>query len=321
MAGMNEINQATDSTLSNPAAKSTPETARLMRLATYASTGVACTLIVAKLVAWLMTDSVSLFATLIDSCLDALASIINLLAVRHALEPADKAHRFGHGKAESLAGLGQATFICGSALFLVLETVNRILHPQPVLSATIGVSVMIFSIVATLGLVLFQSHVIKKSGSTAIKADHLHYKTDLLINGSVIVALLLAVYGWHGFDPLFALGIAAYIFYSAIEIMRESLDHLMDKELPLEDRQKVKEIVHRHPETRGMHDLRTRKSGATQFIQLHLEMDDHLTLIQAHAISDEVEAEIMAAFPDAEVIIHEDPASIDERIAVFADTK
>jgi len=308
------------SPMSNPVAKNTPETARLMRLATYASTGVACTLIVAKLVAWLMTDSVSLFATLIDSCLDALASIINLFAVRHALEPADKAHRFGHGKAESLAGLGQATFICGSALFLVLETFNRFLHPQPLESATVGIGVMVFSIAATLALVMFQSHVVRKSGSMAIKADHLHYKTDLLINGSVIVALLLAVY-WDGFDPLFALGIAAYIFYSAVEIMRESLDHLMDKELPLEDRQKVKDIVHRHPQTRGMHDLRTRKSGTTQFIQLHLEMDDHLTLIEAHCIADEVEADILAAFPDAEIIIHEDPASIDERVAVFADNK
>lgn len=302
-----------------PEARNTPDTAHLMRLATYASTGVACTLIAAKLVAWLMTDSISLFATLIDSCLDALASIINLLAVRHALEPADKAHRFGHGKAESLAGLGQSTFICGSALFLVLEGINRMLHPQVLGSATIGIAVMIFSITATLGLVIFQSHVIKKSGSTAIKADHLHYKTDLLINLSVIVALLLTMYGWNGFDPIFALGIAAYIFYSAMQILRESLDHLMDKELPMEDRQRVKDIVHSHPKTRGMHDLRTRKSGTTQFIQLHLELDDNLPLIEAHRISDEVEANILIAFPDAEVIIHEDPASIDERIAVFVD--
>lgn len=304
-----------------PAAKNTPEAVRLMRLATYASTGVACTLIAAKLVAWLMTDSVSLFATLIDSCLDALASVINLLAVRHALEPADKAHRFGHGKAESLAGLGQSTFICGSALFLVLEGISRIWHPQPVASANVGIAVMVFSIIATLGLVVFQKKVIRKSGSTAIKADHLHYKTDLMINVSVIAALLLAVHGWNGFDPLFALAIAAYIFYSAWEIMREALDHLMDRELPVEDRHRVKDIVQRHPETRGMHDLRTRKSGAKQFIQLHLEMDDNLTLLQAHRISDEVEDEIMAAFPDAEVIIHEDPASISEPQPVFVEPK
>jgi len=302
-----------------PEARHTPETARLMRQATYASTAVASVLIGAKLVAWLMTGSVSMFATLIDSCLDVLASVINLLAVRHALEPADKMHRFGHGKAESLAGLGQATFICGSALFLVLETINRLLHPQPMTDAAVGIGVMVFSIVATLGLVIFQSYVIRKSGSTAIKADHLHYKTDLLINGSVIAALLLAEYGWHGFDPLFAMGIAAYIFYSSVAIMRESLDHLMDKELPPEDRQRVKDIVFHHPEARGMHDLRTRKAGTKQFIQLHLEMDDNLTLTQAHRISDEVEAEIMTAFPDAEVIIHEDPASLLEKQPVFVD--
>lgn len=288
-----------------------------MRLATYASTSVAVVLILTKTVAWVMTGSVSLMATLIDSCLDALASLINLLAVRHALAPADRHHRFGHGKAEALAGLGQATFIAGSALFLTLESISHLLHPQPVAALPVGITVMVISIAATIGLLLFQKHVIRKTGSTAIKADHLHYKTDLYVNASVIVALLLAAYGWPGFDALFALGIAAYILFSAWEIARESLDLLMDRELPGEDRERIKHIVRSHPQSRGMHDLRTRKSGTTLFIQLHLELDDELTLMQAHAIADDVEDRIRAEFPDAEVIIHEDPASLNEPLPEY----
>jgi len=286
--------------------------ARLMKMATYASTSVAVTLIVIKIVAWFMTGSVSLLATLIDSCLDALASVVSLIAVHHALTPADKEHRFGHGKAEALAGLAQATFITGSALFLVLEAFSHLLRPQAIASLDVGVAVMVISIIATMGLLMFQKHVINVTNSTAIKADHMHYKTDLLVNAGVIVALLLAVYGWPGFDPVFAIAIAAYILYSAWEIAKESLDLLMDRELPDEDRERIKAIVRNHPDARGIHDLRTRRSGTTSFIQLHLELDDHLTLLQAHAISDDVEACILAEYADAEVIIHEDPASLNE---------
>lgn len=292
--------------------------AQLMRMATYASTTVAISLIIIKLVAWFMTGSVSILATLMDSCLDALASILNLFAVRHALAPADKEHRFGHGKAEALSGLGQATFITGSALFLVLEAISHLMNPEPVTAMSTGIWVMLVSIIATLGLMMFQKHVIKKTNSTAIKADHMHYKTDLFVNIGVVVALLLTFYGWPGFDPLFAIAIAAFILYSAWEIAKESLDLLMDRELPSEDRMQIKSIVRNHPDARGMHDLRTRRSGTTTFIQLHLELDDHLTLLQAHAISDDVEACLLVAFPDAEIIIHEDPASLKEPLPEFA---
>jgi len=292
--------------------------ARLMRMATYASTTVAVSLIIIKLVAWFMTGSVSILATLMDSCLDALASILNLFAVHHALAPADKEHRFGHGKAEALSGLGQATFITGSALFLVLEAISHLLNPESITAMSTGIWVMIVSIIATLGLLMFQKHVINKTNSTAIKADHMHYKTDLLVNAGVVVALLLTIYGWPGFDPLFAIAIAAFILYSAWEIAKESLDLLMDRELPSEERNQIKSIVRNHPEARGLHDLRTRRSGTTTFIQLHLELDDQLTLMQAHAISDEVEASLLTAYPDAEIIIHEDPASLKEPHPEFA---
>jgi len=293
------------------------EKARLMRLATYASTATAATLITAKLVAWLWTDSVSILATLIDSTLDVAASLFNLLAIRHALSPADKEHRFGHGKAEALAGLAQAAFIAGSAGFLLLEAFIRFFHPQPVGVINIGIGVMVFSIVATLLLLAFQNHVIKQTNSTAIKADALHYRTDLLVNGSVIVALLLAAYGWSGFDSLFAIGIAIFILYSAWGIAQESIADLMDRELPDEERQRIHDVVLSHKHAKGMHDLRTRRAGTTTFIQLHLELDDDLTLKHAHAISDAVEAMIRKAYPDSEILIHEDPASLTEPVKSF----
>lgn len=281
-----------------------------MRLATYASLTVATTLVVAKLVAWALSDSMSLLATLIDSMLDVLASAINLFAVRHALTPADKEHRFGHGKAEALAGLGQAAFVAGSAGFLLLGASRRLLNPQAVDAMAVGVGVMVFSIVATSALLLFQRHVIRRSGSTAIRADALHYKTDLLVNCSVILALWLATRGWAGFDPLFAVGIAAYILFSAWEIVRQSLDHLMDRELPDSERKAIQEIVLQHSAVKGMHDLRTRQSGTDTFIQLHLELDDELSLLQAHEITDEVEMHLQARFVEAQIIIHVDPISI-----------
>ena len=295
------------------------EVARLMRLATYASISVAVTLIIAKTIAWGVSDSVSLLATLIDSTLDALASLLNLIAVRHALSPADREHRFGHGKAEALAGLGQAAFIAGSAGFLLLESGRRIVSPVAVESYGVGVAVMLFSIVATLLLLGIQRHVISKTNSTAIKADALHYRTDLLVNASVIAALWLSVRGWPGFDALFAIGIAIYILFSAWQIVQQAFDHLMDRELPNTERDKIKHIATAHKQVHGMHDLRSRRSGTATFIQLHLELDDDLSLLQAHRISDEVEWSLQEAYPGAEIIIHIDPISVvpDEPVPDF----
>jgi ferrous-iron efflux pump FieF len=286
------------------------DSARLMRLATHAALGVALVLVAAKTMAWILTDSVSLLASLIDSTLDALASLVNLVAVRHATTPADKEHRFGHGKAEALAGLGQSAFITGSACFLTLEAGRRLLDPVPVENTGPGMAVMVLSLVATFALLSFQRHVIRRTDSTAIKADALHYRTDFLLNGSVILALWLATSGWPGFDAVFAIGIALYILYSAWAIIRQSLDELMDRELPNSERASIARIATSHPWVRGMHDLRSRRSGIDTFLQLHLEVDDNLTLLQAHTVSDEVEAELQQAYPGAEIIIHVDPMSV-----------
>lgn len=293
--------------------------ARLMRAATYASVGVALTLIAAKFSAWLATDSVSMLSTLIDSLLDAAASLVNMLAVHHALQPADRDHRFGHGKAEPLAGLAQSAFIGGSAMFLVIQAGERLVHPRVVENTTAGILVMVLSIVLTLALVLFQKYVVKRTGSLAVGADSLHYQTDLLVNASVIVSLLVsAKLGWRSADPVFALAIAAYILHGAWTIGRDSLDHLMDKEMSEEDRQRIREMVVTHPGVVGMHDLRSRTAGAQTFIQLHLEMPGHLTLAEAHEIAEQVMYKIEAAFPGAEVLIHEDPQGIQERRPVFS---
>ncbi len=297
---------------------SSDEAARLLRLATYASVSVAGCLIVVKFAAWQFTDSVSLLSTLIDSLLDAAASIVNLLAVRHALMPADREHRFGHGKAEPLAALAQTAFIAGSAIFLVFEAGHRIVDPRPVLHIDIGIEVMIFAIVVTFVLTRFQAYVVRKTGSVAIKADSLHYVGDMLVNGAVIVALLLASeLGWTIADPLFGIAIAGYMLFIAWQIARGSLDMLMDRELPEVERARIRRIALEHPSVIDLHDLRTRSSGRRTFIQVHIEMDGKLSLYQAHDVAEEVEAALREAFPGAEVIIHQDPYGINEERASF----
>ncbi len=291
---------------------------RLMRAATYASVTAALILIFVKFAAWTMTESVSLLSTLIDSMLDALASIVNLVAVHHALQPADREHRFGHGKAEPLAGLAQAAFICGSGGFLLLQAGERLIHPRPVVNTEIGYAVMVFSIVVTVALVLFQRYVVRQSGSVAISADSLHYQTDVMINGSVILSLfIVSEFGITIADPLFAVAIAGYIVIGALTIGKQALDMLMDRELADEDRGRIREIVVAHTEVRGMHDLRTRSSGTDLFIQMHLELDPEITLARAHSITEQVTRDLLAVYPNAQIIIHEDPEGLMEERAVF----
>lgn len=295
---------------------------RLMRRATYASVAVALVLVIAKLAAWIATGSVALLASLIDSLLDALASMVNLLAVRHALTPADREHRFGHGKAEALAGLGQAALIAGSALFLIVESVDRLFAPQPLAESIGGIAAMALSILLTGALVLYQRHVVARTGSLAISADRLHYFGDLLTNLTVIVALALASregLGWV--DAAGALIVAGVILKSAYDIVRGALDHLMDRELADADRETIKAAVRRHPQAQAMHDLRTRQAGNQTFIQFHLELDPEMPLREAHRIADEIEAELMTLFPGAEVIIHQDPAGLAETPPPFAAPK
>jgi ferrous-iron efflux pump FieF len=295
------------------------ETAKLLRIATYASVSVAVFLIIVKLIAWGRSDSVSLLATLVDSILDALASIVNLIAVRHALTPADKEHRFGHGKAEALAGLSQSLFIAGSSVFLLLEAAQTFFNPTEIENAFAGIAVMGVSIVATLILISFQYYVIRKTHSVAIRADALHFKSDILVNVAVILALWLSTIGMNLFDPIIGGLIACYILYCAWGIVRLSLDQLMDHELGDDVRANIKKVVLSHAHAQGMHDLRTRHSGSMTFIQFHLEIEDDLTLIQAHNATDEIEEMLLQTYPESEIIIHIDPQSVigKETVATF----
>ena len=281
--------------------------AGLLKLASVASVITAGFLIVAKLAAWYMTGSVGLLASLVDSVMDSIASLINLFAIRYSLQPADEDHRFGHGKAEPLAGLTQAAFIAGSAIFLIFHAIDRLRLAQPLEQVGIGVAVMVLAIVMTLILLAIQRYVIRKTDSTAIRADSLHYATDLLTNVSILLALYLTTLGWTWADPVFAIAVAIYIFYSAFRIGHDAFQQLMDRELPADILEKIQGTAMAHPEVTGTHETRTRQSGQTRFVQLHLELDEDMSLKRAHEIADEVEKEIKAFLPGAEVLIHQDP--------------
>ena len=294
------------------------EAARLRTRATWLSVTVAVVLIAVKTAAWLGTDSVALLSSLLDSLLDAVAAVVNLLAVRQALAPADREHRFGHGKAEPLAALGQAAFLGGSAVWLMVEAVQRLIHPVPVANTAAGVAVMLFAIVVTAALVAYQRAVVRRTASLAVGADELHYRSDLVVNASVIAAIVLSsAFGVPILDPLFGAAIGLWIVYGAARLAMLSMTHLMDRELPDAERAKIRAIAQGHPDVKAVHDLRTRAAGPTAFIQLHLEMDGGMSLLRAHRISDEVEAELRAAYPHAEIMIHEDPAGIEEPRQTF----
>ena len=269
---------------------------RLMRLATVASMSVALILVVAKLAAWRITDSVSMLSSLVDTSLDLVSSLVTFLAVRHALVPADDEHRFGHGKAEGLAGLVQAGFIAASGCALLVAVVERLGNPKQVREEMVGLVISGLAIVLTAALVAFQRYVVRRSGSLAIGADMAHYATDL-------VATLLTGAG------LFLSGLLElYLLHGGWKVGRASLDVLMDRELPAEETTLIEEIARRHAGVIDVHELRTRSGGLTKFVQLHIEVACDLSLVEGHAIGQEVEMEIARAFPAAEIIVHVDPA-------------
>jgi ferrous-iron efflux pump FieF len=280
---------------------------RLVKLASSASVVVVIVMVTIKLAAWFMTGSVSLLASLLDSTMDAAASIFNFVAIRYALQPADEEHRFGHGKAESIASLVQSAFITGSAAFLWLHAISRIMEPHEVHQTYIGIIVMIVSLAMTYGLVALQRYVVKRTHNAAIHADSTHYIADALVTISVIVVLLLNPYLWKGADAVLGILISLYIFYSAFGIAYCATQTLLDHELPFTTRQQITEIVEAHPKVIGLHELRTREAGHMQFIQLHIDLDKHIDLQQAHDVADEVEAAVVKAFPNADVLIHPDP--------------
>jgi len=289
------------------------EHARLRSQATYASVAVSAILIVIKFAAWLATGSVALLSSLVDSLLDVVAAVVNLVAVRHALEPADREHRFGHGKAEPLAALGQSAFLAGGALLLTFEAISRIISPQPVSRAPLGIAVMITSLLLDGALVVYQRYVVARTRSLAVGADELHFRSDMVVNAGVLAALILDQFvAVPILDPLLGGAIGLWIIVGSIRLFRLSMSQLMDHELPDGDRARIRAIAEAAPDVTAVHDIKTRAAGPTAFIQLHLEMDGAMDLRRAHQISDEVEAQLRDAYPHAEIIIHQDPAGFEE---------
>jgi ferrous-iron efflux pump FieF len=289
---------------------STDDYAFWVRLAAIFSTSTAFILVLIKLYAWLVTDSSAMLASTTDSILDLFASIMSIVILRFALAPADKEHSFGHGKAESLAGLVQASFVLGSAILLIFSGVSRLLNPQVIMHSEVAIWVTIISIVLTLILVVFQRYVIKRTGSIIISGDALHYQSDLFLNLGVLAAIILSQGIWIQADGVFTILVALYLVFGAGQIMIQSVSQLMDSELSEEELSKIKTIVLKHKQAMGIHELRTRQSGAQKFIQFHLELSDHLSLLDAHSIGDEIEADICQAFAHCEVFIHQDPSSV-----------
>ena len=293
-----------------PNSISSDEYAFWVRLAAVSSTSTALILVVIKLYAWLVTDSSAMLASTTDSILDLFASVMSIVILRFALAPADKEHTFGHGKAESLAGLVQASFVLGSAIILIFSGVSRLLNPQAIVQSEVAIWVTIISIILTLMLVAFQRYVIKRTGSIIISGDALHYQSDLLLNLGVLVAIILSQGIWLHADGAFTIAVALYLVFGAGQIMIQSVSQLMDSELSDNELAEIKAIVVAHEQAKGIHELRTRQSGAQRFVQFHLELSDELSLLEAHSIGDEIEAEISHALAPCEVFIHHDPSSV-----------
>lgn len=284
------------------------ENNRLLKQATYASVATASVLILAKLIVWFMTGSMSLLATLLDSTMDVLASLITLFAVRIAITPADDDHHFGHGKAEQLAVLAQSAFIGGSAVVLLLNTLDRITGDELIVeNESAGIAVMIFSLVATMALLAFQRHVIKKTDSPAIKSDSLHYQVDLLTNIAVLLALAGSGLGYPQMDNILALLIGAYMLFSVRSLAWEAIQQLMDQALPEEDLREIERRALSIDGVLGIHNVRTRVSGTTPFIEMHLDLLADITLDDAHEIGARAKRAVLEYLPDADVMFHLDP--------------
>jgi len=285
------------------------EHARLMRLATYASVGMASALIILKTIAWWMSDSLAMLSSLTDSLFDVLTSVMNLVALRYALKPADDDHRFGHTRIEDIVGLAQCACIIASMLIILLQSFERLSSPQPMEHSALGIWVSVIAMLATGVLVAFQTYVAKRTKSLIVAADRLHYVGDVLFNFGVIAALVLtSVSGWLWADPAMAILMALAIIWSSKDLGLRAYHNLMDREMPDAEKEKIYTVLGSMPEIRGHHQLKTRYAGNKPFMQMHIDIDASLSFKEAHDIIDRLEHALMDVFPGAEVIIHPDPA-------------
>jgi ferrous-iron efflux pump FieF len=290
-------------------------TALLNRSAAFASIAVAALLVGLKGWAAWSTGSTAMLGSLADTVLDLVASLATLAGVWVAAQPDDAEHRFGHGKAEALAAMFQVVLISISALGLASRAIEQMLGGGRTAAAGEGIAVSLIAMAATLALLAWQRHVIRRTGSLAIATDHVHYQSDLLLNLAVIAALALDQYGGiAGADPVFGLIIAVWLAWGAWRASSRAIEQLMDREWADDKKARFVEVLGRHPELRGVHDLRTRTSGNRDFVQFHVWVDPAMTVRHAHQVMDEIEAKLLAEFPGIEILIHPDPEGlIDEQ--------
>jgi len=282
--------------------------ARLTRSAALASIAMALFLGVLKLWAVWQTGSTAMLGSLADTALDFVASLATLVGVWVAARPADESHRFGHGKAEALAAMVQVILIVLSAGAIAFRAALRLAEGGRTEAAAQGIAVSAIAILATFALLAWQRHVIRRTGSVAIRADNVHYKSDLLLNLAVIAALAIDQYlGFAQADPLFGLGIAGWLLWGAWRASAEAVEQLMDREWPEEKRLRFVECAARHPELSKLHDLRTRTSGDRDIAQFHVDLPGTMSIAAAHAVIERVEEDLCREFPDLELLIHIDP--------------
>lgn len=278
----------------------------LIKSASYVSVTVATIILLVKAYGLASTDSQTLLASLVDSLLDMTSSIINLIAIRFALLPPDKNHRFGHEKFQDLAIFSQSIFFFASCLFTLFSSTKSLyLHAMPS-NTEFGASIMYICIFLTLIVVLYQSYVFKQTQSKIVAADKLHYFADFLTNMAVIASLYLSTTFWY-IDGIMGIVISLYIMKASFSLFRDAIRNLADEEFIDEDRDKIIAVVKNYSDVKGMHELKTRSAGSKPFIQFHLELNGELSLNKAHTISDEISEEILKLFPNAEIIIHQDP--------------
>jgi ferrous-iron efflux pump FieF len=284
------------------------EGGRLAARAALASVTLALLLVMAKAWAAIGTDSAAMLGSLADTALDLVASITTLIGVRIAALPADRNHRFGHGKAEALAAMAQVLLIAISAIGIGWRSIERLIAGAETSDMELGISVSILAMAGTLALLAYQRRVIARTGSVAIRTDSLHYKSDLALNLAVITALLLdQAAGIAGADALFGIAIALWLAWGAWRGAAEAVDQLMDKEWPEAERESFLAAAAEYPELAGLHDLRTRRSGLLRFVQFHVWVPANWTVRQAHDRLDPVEEKLQARFPGTEFLIHLDP--------------
>lgn len=276
--------------------------------AALASVAVALFLCVLKGYALWHTGSITIMGSLADTGLDLIASLVTLLGVHLSAQPADVHHRFGHGKAEALAALFQVSLISIAAVTIIVRSIERMQGGTAPAAAETGIAVSLIAMGATLLLLWYQQRVLRQTGSVAIRADNMHYQSDLLLNGAVIAALVLELkIGVRGADAVLGIAIGIWLGWGAWRSSVQAINQLMDREWPVERRARFLEIASRHPELHGIHDMRTRTSGAQDFVQFHMWVDPAMTVAEAHRVMDEVEAKLRAQFPGVDILIHPDP--------------